>query len=240
MGKSTAKRKTSVSIAYQYILNKIINGELLPGTPLREVHLAAEFDLSPTPVREAMRCLEYEGWLQSIPFRGRVVRYFTSENVQGSFLLREGIECVAVSHFIRNAPPEIWEEMRQILVKEEKYPAECSEPLRNEFRKLDLRFHELLLLGADVPTLTELHARIRTQLKVLYRGDGGATAPEIHREHTMIYEALKSRLIPIAEGILRHHIQTALQRCLCKDTVIKTTRNADARKHRHHRSPECP
>ena len=224
MGKASANRETSVAFAYQRILNKIVNAELPPGTPLREVHLAEELDLSPTPVREAMRCLEFEGWLQSLPFRGRVVRYFTSENVRGSFLLREGIECVAVRPFIENAPPEIWEEMSRILIDEEKYPAECSEPLRNEFRKLDLRFHELLLQGADVPTLAALHARIRTQLKVLYRGDGGATAPEIHREHTMIYEALRSKLIPIAEGLLRHHIRTALERCLCKDTVIKTTR----------------
>ena len=35
MRQSTAGRETSVSIAYQCILNKIVNGELPPGTPLR-------------------------------------------------------------------------------------------------------------------------------------------------------------------------------------------------------------
>ncbi len=224
MKKSATGRETSVTVAYKRILNKIIKGELLPGSPLREVHIAREFDLSPTPVREAMRCLEHDGWLQSIPFRGRVVRRFTKEDVVGCFLLREGIECVAVRLFIENAPQEIWDELHREVAAEEAFPADCTEEERGLFREMDLHFHELLFSGSGVSALTELYARIRAQLQLLYRGKALVTVAEVVREHRMILEALEDRLTPVAEGLVRHHIQVALMRTLSRESLIRPPR----------------
>jgi len=104
---------------------------------------------------------------------------------------------------------------------EEAYPVDCSERERNEFRKMDLHFHELLFRGAGIPALTELHARIRAQLQLLYRGKAKTTTTQVAREHRMILNALEERLVPVAEELVRHHIRGAMGRCLCKDSVLK-------------------
>ena len=54
------KKNTSMEFACQQILQKIMAGEFVPGTPLREDHIAAELGISSTPVREAFRRLEYD------------------------------------------------------------------------------------------------------------------------------------------------------------------------------------
>ena len=73
------KKSTAMEMAYNLILEKITRERLVPGTPLREEHLAEEFGISTTPIREAFRSLEYEGWVQRIPYRGTCLRTFTNE-----------------------------------------------------------------------------------------------------------------------------------------------------------------
>ena len=47
----------------------ILNNEILDETPLNESKLAKEFGVSNTPVREAIRMLENEGLVESVPYR---------------------------------------------------------------------------------------------------------------------------------------------------------------------------
>ena len=78
---AASKKSTSMGIAYEKIIQKIMTEQLLPGTPLREERLAEEFGLSATPVREAFRRLEYEGWVQSKPYQGCFMRKFTGRDI---------------------------------------------------------------------------------------------------------------------------------------------------------------
>ena len=75
------KKNTRADQVYNLIIQKVINERLLPGTPLREDHLAAEFGVSSTPVREAFRKLEQNGWIQSKPYCGSYIRHFTIEEI---------------------------------------------------------------------------------------------------------------------------------------------------------------
>ena len=115
------KKETSLETAYNSIINKIISERLRPGTPLREDHLAEEFGLSSTPVREAFRKLEHEGWVESFPYKGTYLKKFSKEEIKDIYLLREALECVAVGQAMENATAEDWDKIGAALEAEKKY-----------------------------------------------------------------------------------------------------------------------
>lgn len=78
--------------AYEQIRTAILEGRYEPGTRLVEQRIAAEFDLSRTPVREALRTLEAEGLVRIERNRGATVRGLTTEEVVDLYDLRSRLE----------------------------------------------------------------------------------------------------------------------------------------------------
>lgn len=65
---------TLVETAYEHLWNKLMNGEIRPGTMLSENDIAAELGISRTPVRLAISRLESDGIVQSLRKRGVLVK----------------------------------------------------------------------------------------------------------------------------------------------------------------------
>ena len=82
---------------YVEIRNKIISGELPPGTRLRERELADELGVSRVPVREALPHLEADGFITSQSRRGAIVTELTLRDAQELFDVRLGVEVHAAS-----------------------------------------------------------------------------------------------------------------------------------------------
>lgn len=78
--------------AYQQIRTAIIEGRYEPGSRLVEQRIAEEFDLSRTPVREALRTLEAEGLVRIEPNRGATVRTVEVDDVLDLYDLRARLE----------------------------------------------------------------------------------------------------------------------------------------------------
>src|SRR5262245_56488697 len=68
--------------AYQAISSAIANLEFKPGEALKQDHLARWLSISRTPVREALRRLEQDGIIQTVPGRGLVVTELTIKDVE--------------------------------------------------------------------------------------------------------------------------------------------------------------
>jgi DNA-binding GntR family transcriptional regulator len=81
--------------AYAQIRAAIVENRYAPGQRLVEQHIAAEFDLSRTPVREALRRLEAEGLVTSERNRGAVVRPISAADVVDLYELRGRLESYA-------------------------------------------------------------------------------------------------------------------------------------------------
>ena len=73
----------------------VLSGELAPGTPLSEVYLAQEFDVSRTPVREVLKQLQNEGLVEIRPKVGTFVREPTRREIVELFQLKESLEGLA-------------------------------------------------------------------------------------------------------------------------------------------------
>jgi DNA-binding GntR family transcriptional regulator len=67
------KRPTLMAQAATHVREAIINGKLRPGERLVESQLAEQMQISRFPIREALRCLEKEGLIENIPFKGTYV-----------------------------------------------------------------------------------------------------------------------------------------------------------------------
>lgn len=77
------------------IRSRIFDGTYIPGTRLTERDLATEFEVSRSPVREAIRVLSHEGLVESLSTRGMVVKKLSREELVEIFDLREALEGLA-------------------------------------------------------------------------------------------------------------------------------------------------
>ena len=79
------------------IQTRIVTGEIPPGARLRQEQLAAEYKLSRTPIREALRKLQAEGTVELVPNQGAVVRGPTVRDVREGYEVRAELEGMAAA-----------------------------------------------------------------------------------------------------------------------------------------------
>jgi DNA-binding GntR family transcriptional regulator len=78
------------------LVKRILDGHYAPGTQLKELALAREFNVSQAPIREALRELEGSGLVASERYRGTRVRGADAEELRQSYEVRQTIEIRAV------------------------------------------------------------------------------------------------------------------------------------------------
>ena len=207
-----------MGVAYKKILQKIISGQLPPGTPLREERLAEEFGISPTPVREAFRRLEYEGWVQSRPYQGCCTRKFTAKDIDELYQLREILEGMAAATAAREATSEALDKIKAALDAEENYLRETAEKYQMDemppafFEDVD--FHAAIADAGSNQLLKQRLTMLKAQITfsfIIIRKIPGSLAEQyrVFEEHTMIYNAIARRWDDLAEGLMRRHIADA-------------------------------
>ena len=75
----------------------IVSGEIEPGSILRQESLSEQYDVSRTPIREALRRLAALGLVQFVPNRGVRVRTLSREELREAFLVRAELESLATA-----------------------------------------------------------------------------------------------------------------------------------------------
>ncbi len=92
MGETAGERIARVLAA------RIVSGELAPGAPLRQDRVAAEFDSSHVPAREAFQLLRAQGLAISEPRRGMRVAFLDPASMQETVEIRAALETLALTH----------------------------------------------------------------------------------------------------------------------------------------------
>lgn len=90
---------------FDHLRYAILYGELAPGAWLRQTELAAHFNVSRTPIREALRALEREGLVRMIPYHGAQVTPLSLETFEEIYALRGGAEALAARKAAEAAGP---------------------------------------------------------------------------------------------------------------------------------------
>ena len=97
------------------VRQRILTAKLRPGDLVLEPELAAEFGVSRTPAREALRLLAAEGWLRAVPRRGYVVRDIRPDDVHEVMDLRYVLEPMLAAAAARVATPEVVAHLRDLV-----------------------------------------------------------------------------------------------------------------------------
>ena len=141
------QRRSTASRVSETLRDFIIQGELPPGTPLREQSLGQALDVSRNTVREALRLLDHEGLVDYHIHRGVAVRRLTAADVHDLYLTREALELVAIDHGVA-APREALEEIASTVDAAE-HAAEAGD--WKQVATLDILFHQQIvqLIGSD-------------------------------------------------------------------------------------------
>lgn len=84
----------------ELLRRRIISGDLSPGTPLREVAAATEFQVARTTLREAFRLLTADGLLDVTPNRGAFVRSLSVADVRDIYVVRRVLEIQAAEESV--------------------------------------------------------------------------------------------------------------------------------------------
>ena len=89
------------------IRRDIILGTLPAGTRITETALAKNYGISRVPVREALRALEAEGFVESKPFAGSTVSAIPVDDADDLFAVREALEAATARRAARKAASQL-------------------------------------------------------------------------------------------------------------------------------------
>ena len=132
---------TATDQIYLSLWNQICSLDLLPGEKLSEVRLAAEFECSRVPVREALHRLAADGAVDVFPKRGSFVSLIDRQQVEQTRYLREVLEThVCLEAFDSGALTAIYPYLCSIV--EQQRTARAMDDIATVFR-LDEDFHHI-------------------------------------------------------------------------------------------------
>ena len=202
----TQIHRTSVADQVASILRqRVLNGELRPGTPLQEIPLSESLGVSRNTMREAMRILSLEGLLKRSMHRGITVAQLSVPDVQEIYHVRRVLEISAV-HAAKSASPEILRELKHAL---ERYEAAVEG--RNWVSAVthDLHFHSLLIRFLANKRLEAFYQKTIAELRVGMilvdqRHDHPGMLIPVHRK---LYELLTAGKVKECARILLQHLE---------------------------------
>jgi DNA-binding GntR family transcriptional regulator len=190
----------------------IIDGRLAPGARLIERELIELLGVSRTVVREALRQLESEGLIATIPNKGPVVRALTPEEAKDLYRIRAVLEGLAARLFVENADEAAVQELQQAL---EVVAAAYASGNAQEILETKNRFYAVLFEGAASETLSSmlgaLHARIWRwrALGLSHPQRSGVRSRESVDNLRAVLAAIRARDADAAERITREEAQHA-------------------------------
>ncbi|WP_330377346.1 GntR family transcriptional regulator [Cellulosilyticum ruminicola] len=194
---------------FQTIRQSILNGKYKSGDTLRESAIANELNVSRTPVREAIRQLQLEGLVHSIPNKETVVCGITEEDVQDIFMVRGKLEGIAGRLAAERITEEELEKMEEILELTEFY---ASKGDITKLENLDHTFHDVIYNATKSKiikqVLSDFHMYIQQARKKSMATPGRVSL--LIEEHRGIYEAIKNRDGDKAEELINAHLKKVI------------------------------
>lgn len=127
---------------YYDLKGKILSGELKANTRLKIRQLAATYQSSDIPVREALKELSAEELIEMSPHKGSIVKPFSLEEMQNMLEVREVLEPLAAKLAAERATPELVKELRKIQAKCKKFNEEQNYA---DYSNANREFHRVIV-----------------------------------------------------------------------------------------------
>jgi len=188
-----------------YLREGIISGRLPRGARLKQTEIAQELKISITPVREALKLLEAEGYLSSDSYRGATVAPFDVEASTEILKLRITLETQLVEGAVRNVTSDQIAELRELAAQ---FEAAAVADDSTAARGINYRFHRRMYDFAKLPKTLHFVQVLWAQYPFDVINRIGGRAVRAATEHN---ELLKNVIEGDAAGAMltmRRHIET--------------------------------
>jgi DNA-binding GntR family transcriptional regulator len=196
--------RTKREIATTLLRESIIRGELAPGTHLVLEELGQKYQLSLTPIREAIPILEGEGFVVQLPHRGAVVAPMDRDEIRELYAVRCAMEGLATSEGVLKLTDQDLADMETLLATLEAYKGSWE-----DFLEVDRSFHLVLYRAAGslrwIETIQTLWQRCKRYMLVAISSD--QLMDFIHADHRQLLLACQQRDVPQAEATIRRHLK---------------------------------
>jgi DNA-binding GntR family transcriptional regulator len=196
----------------------IVSGEISPGTVLRQEQLSQRFEVSRTPIREALRRLAATGLVSFVPNRGVRVRTISRQELREAFLVRAELEALATEL----ATPRMTDNDLAALEEAEARFAELTTQLldrrrdeaervrlTSEWMRANYGFHDVVYAAAAAPLVERMAKSARRTFLSQWR-PGGPEIDELYeqnvRQHRAIRDAIVARSAGGARAIAHEHV----------------------------------
>lgn len=190
----------------------ILQGKLHQGEKLTEQQICDEYNVSRTPVREAFRQLELEGFIETIPNRGAFVVGFSPQDIQDMHELRKSYEVLAVKWAIERITREEYEKLEEAFEFMEFYTQKKDvEKMLN----INMSFHELIYKASHNRMLYHILSSYQLYIKQSKTSPHDVSSTyldEILMEHRAIFEAFKNKDTTAGIEAVSRHLDHAKHR----------------------------
>lgn len=205
--------KNREELVYENLKRDILDLELKPGQLLKETELCQRFGVSRTPVRDALRMLQEQGFVLTVPYKGIYVTLLSLSNIKQMIYMRVAVETMVLRDFIQKATPLVMEDIRYLIRKQQ---AIIQEPefKPEQFYRLDAQMHGIWFEATKKQKLWEILQAQQlhyTRFRMLdFETETDFT--RIIKEHEGIFRLIEEKDVPGLEEALKDHLYYSMKR----------------------------
>jgi DNA-binding GntR family transcriptional regulator len=184
-------RLSTVDALSQALRGRILDGDLPPGTPLREEALAGEYDVARHSLRSALRALQGEGLVQILPNRGARVTSLSREDVRGLSDLRVALEVEAARMALERCGGRLPESVHSAA---ERLAVLCrrKRPSWGAVAEAHEQLHHEIVRAAQSPRMAAVHRQAGAELRLfVLQLPPSWTFERIAADHLRLVESLE-------------------------------------------------
>ena len=209
-------------VVFNTLRRAILRGELKPGERLMEIQLANKLGVSRTPIREAIRKLELEGFVVMIPRRGTYVADISIKDINEVYEIRTSLEVLAAGLAAERISDEELETMQRLLVEIGQHIEDGN---IEKIVEIDTAFHDVLYKASRNKRLAGIINNLREQITVIRRRSMmyPGRLQNTMEEHRILVDSIAAHDVDRAQNAARLHMENA-EHTLLKDMLESAER----------------
>ena len=193
-------------LVYNNVRTAILSETLKPGKRLMEVELAEILGVSRTPVREALRKLEMEGFIEILPRKGAIVKIISAKDIQNLLEIRASLEALATKIACKKMNLKSKEDLKEA---GNEFAQAVSDSDIDRMIQTDVKFHDIIFSSTHNEKLIQIINNLKEQIyryRVIYIKDK-SYLKNIIKEHNEIVESIMENNAEKAGKVAVIHIQ---------------------------------
>lgn len=205
--------KNRGELVFETLKQEILDLRLKPGQMISENDICERFGVSRTPVRDALRLLQEQGFVETIPYRGTYVTLLSLDNIKQMIYMRVAVETMVLRDFLEVRSPMVMEDIRHQIAKQQALILEQDfEP--EQFYRMDARMHSIWFTAVRRQKLWEmlqaqqLHYTRFRMLDFITETD----FTRIIGEHKELFRLIEARDEAGLEAALKEHLYYSMKR----------------------------